>query len=54
MTIFANDIDECENSPCAIGQICNNLENMYTCTCPAGTTGANCEQGETTHCSTLT
>ncbi|CAH1261788.1 NOTCH1 [Branchiostoma lanceolatum] len=37
------DIDECTSGPCQNGATCNNLENMYSCTCAPGYTGVHCE-----------
>ncbi|XP_046546621.1 fibrillin-1-like [Haliotis rubra] len=30
------DINECNESPCPVGQICTNNDGSYTCTCPTG------------------
>ena len=43
--VYANDVDECLSSPCQNGGTCNNLENIYTCNCPTGTAGYNCQTG---------
>ncbi|XP_066294600.1 fibropellin-1-like [Branchiostoma lanceolatum] len=37
------NIDECASSPCVNGQICIDGVNSYTCQCPAGMTGDNCQ-----------
>ena len=37
------DIDECSSSPCKNGATCTNLVNSYSCSCPNGYTGINCE-----------
>ncbi|XP_035694373.1 neurogenic locus notch homolog protein 1-like [Branchiostoma floridae] len=37
------DIDECTSGPCQNGATCNNMENMYSCTCAPGYTGVHCE-----------
>ena len=38
------DISECANNPCQNGGTCLNGTNSYTCQCPAGTAGTNCER----------
>ncbi|KAJ8036808.1 Fibropellin-1 [Holothuria leucospilota] len=40
------DIDECASMPCQNNATCNNLLNMYTCDCPNGFEGVNCETGK--------
>ena len=35
--------DGCQSSPCQYGATCNQLVDQYTCTCPYGFTGVNCE-----------
>ncbi|XP_067686050.1 fibrillin-2-like [Haliotis asinina] len=30
------DINECNENPCPVGQICTNTNGSYTCTCPTG------------------
>lgn len=37
------DINECEAVPCQNGGICHNTDGAYTCECPRGFVGANCE-----------
>ncbi|KAK7105726.1 hypothetical protein V1264_017068 [Littorina saxatilis] len=41
----ASDIDECASSPCQNGGSCVDQVNAYTCNCPAGYNGSNCETG---------
>ena len=36
-------MDHCFNSPCQNNGTCHNLEDNYTCVCPAVFTGYNCE-----------
>ena len=43
--LIISDINECDSSPCRNEAICNNLLNAYSCTCPPGYTGTNCEAG---------
>ena len=40
------DINECVSNPCENGGACNDELNAYTCTCIAGYTGPECQQGE--------
>ena len=47
------------NGPCKNGGTCNNTLGGYTCTCPEGWTGPDCETGgliihNITHCLTHT
>jgi len=37
------NIDDCHHQPCLNGGTCNDLVETYTCKCPAGFTGLNCE-----------
>jgi Notch-like protein len=37
------NIDDCAGAPCQNGGTCVDGVNAYTCTCPAGYTGTNCE-----------
>lgn len=39
------NIDQCDSNPCRNGGVCSNLINSYTCKCPEGFTGTNCERG---------
>ena len=43
---FVIDINECVSNPCENGGACNDELNAYTCTCIAGYTGPECQQGE--------
>ncbi|XP_041474351.1 uncharacterized protein LOC121423126 [Lytechinus variegatus] len=38
------DTDECNPNPCRNGGICTDLINAYSCNCPAGYSGTNCEE----------
>ena len=40
------DIDECESNPCKNGGNCTDGFNSYSCVCPDGYTGINCEPGK--------
>lgn len=40
-----SDIDECLSSPCEHGS-CQDAINHFTCSCDAGYTGIQCEQGK--------
>jgi hypothetical protein len=42
-TCAANVSDHCNPSPCQNGGSCTNDTNGYTCACPAGYTGTNCD-----------
>nr|BAO49753.1 C-type lectin [Ruditapes philippinarum] len=37
------DYDDCASNPCQNGGMCVDGVNEYTCTCPSGFTGTNCE-----------
>ena len=39
------DIEFCEDSPCGAGT-CTELLTSYTCACPEGYSGDNCQNGE--------
>lgn len=45
---FVLDVDECMGSfpPCLHGGTCINIQGGYTCQCPIGWTGKNCEIGQ--------
>ena len=45
LTIYFTDINECIGLPCKNGATCNDLINLYTCTCQPGYTGYNCTHG---------
>ena len=40
------DADECSPNPCFNGGSCVDGVHIYTCSCVAGYTGANCEKNE--------
>jgi hypothetical protein len=39
------EVDECESDPCQNGGTCKDESKEYTCTCPSGYRGDNCETG---------
>lgn len=39
-------MDECLNSPCQNGGLCQNALGTYFCTCKAGWNGVYCENGK--------
>ena len=41
--MFFPDIDECWSDPCQNGGSCVDETNSYTCSCPSGFSGVNCE-----------
>ena len=36
--------DQCALNPCAIPKVCKSEGTSYTCVCPTGLSGANCDQ----------
>lgn len=43
--ISFEDIDECSSSPCKNSATCLDGVNSYTCICPNGYNGSDCETG---------
>ena len=54
---FASTVDPCNPNPCKNGGICNDDGNGgYSCSCPPGWKGTNCDQGQCTnklHCAVI-
>ena len=46
MVIVVAAIDPCHSGPCHNGGVCSSSGSSYSCTCGAGWTGNNCENGE--------
>ena len=44
-----SDIDECDSEPCQHGGVCTNLVDSYSCDCPNGYDGDDCENGSIFH-----
>ena len=40
------DINECESNPCLNGGTCSDYVGHYTCECPEGYEGINCQPGK--------
>ncbi|KAK7092751.1 hypothetical protein V1264_008448 [Littorina saxatilis] len=40
----SSEVDECTHSPCQNGGACVDKVKAYTCDCPSGFTGSNCER----------
>ena len=43
--VLFSDIDECLSLPCAYGSTCVDLVGGYSCNCPPGREGRNCDKG---------
>ena len=41
--MFVVDVNECNSNPCRNGGTCTDRVNEYTCKCPSGYNGDNCE-----------
>ena len=39
------DVIECKSNPCENGGTCTDGVNSYSCRCPVGYTGSNCQTG---------
>lgn len=44
MSYFQVNINDCDSQPCLHNGQCNDSINGYTCQCPSGWTGKNCEE----------
>ena len=44
-TTNTTDTDECASDPCQNGATCNDMVNMYNCTCAPGYEDVFCENG---------
>ena len=44
--IFISDIDDCESNPCQNGATCQDGIGLYSCSCPTGYEGDQCQIGE--------
>ncbi len=44
--IIVVDIDECESNPCQNNATCNDMVDMYNCSCVVGYAGQHCETGK--------
>ncbi len=42
---IVSDVNECSSEPCMNEGTCNDLVDGYTCDCPAGYEGIDCEKG---------
>lgn len=43
-----SDVDECQSEPCKNSGTCQDLPGSFTCYCPKGFVGTNCETGRDT------
>ena len=41
--VFSADVNECLSNPCQAGGQCVDEQQRYTCDCPEGRTGYNCQ-----------
>ena len=46
LLIFISDIDDCESNPCQNGATCQDGIGLYSCSCPTGYDGDQCQMGE--------
>ena len=44
--VYSLDINNCETKPCKNGGICEDGNNIRTCTCRSGYIGNDCENGK--------